>query len=59
MKQKLLPHRLLRNALIIPILLMGYVLHSQTNVFDDVIAISPNHTSLKAALEQEGLDAPA
>jgi uncharacterized surface protein with fasciclin (FAS1) repeats len=26
------------------------------NVFDDIIAVSPVHTSLKAALEQEGLD---
>ena len=32
-------------------------LKAQTNVFDDVIATSPDHTYLKAALEQEGLDA--
>ncbi|MDA9819761.1 fasciclin domain-containing protein [Salibacteraceae bacterium] len=32
-------------------------LSAQTNVFDDVIATSPNHTSLEAALIQEGLDA--
>lgn len=31
-------------------------LYAQTNVFDDVISTSPNHTSLTAALEQEGLD---
>ena len=30
---------------------------AQTNVFDDVIATSPNHTLLEAALIQEGLDA--
>ncbi len=30
---------------------------AQTNVFDDVIAVSPNHTYLEAALIQEGLDA--
>jgi transforming growth factor-beta-induced protein len=30
---------------------------SQTNVFDDVIAVSPAHTSLAAALQQTGLDA--
>jgi uncharacterized surface protein with fasciclin (FAS1) repeats len=30
---------------------------SQTNVYDDVIAVSPDHTTLKAALVQEGLDA--
>lgn len=29
---------------------------AQTNVFDDVIAVSPNHTYLEAALIQEGLD---
>jgi uncharacterized surface protein with fasciclin (FAS1) repeats len=29
---------------------------AQTNVYDDVIAGSANHTSLKAALDQEGLD---
>ena len=30
--------------------------YSQTNVFDDVIALSPNHTSLEAALIQANLD---
>ena len=29
---------------------------SQTNVFDDIIATSPNHTYLEAALQQENLD---
>ena len=29
---------------------------AQTNVFDDVIATSPNHNYLEAALIQEGLD---
>lgn len=33
------------------------VIFSQTNVFDDVIAPSPNHSYLEAALIQEGLDA--
>lgn len=28
---------------------------SQTNVYDDVIAVSPNHTTLKAAIIQAGL----
>lgn len=32
-------------------------LNAQTNVYDDVIATSPNHTSLATALQQEGLDA--
>jgi uncharacterized surface protein with fasciclin (FAS1) repeats len=29
--------------------------NAQTNVYDDVIATSPNHTSLAAAIQQEGL----
>ena len=28
---------------------------AQTNVYDDIIATSPNHTYLKAAIDQEGL----
>jgi uncharacterized surface protein with fasciclin (FAS1) repeats len=42
------------------IVAFGYMCHqaqAQTNVFDDVIATSPAHTYLKAALEQENLDA--
>lgn len=35
----------------------AFVSFGQTNVFDDIIATSPNHTYLKAALEQQGLDA--
>lgn len=31
-------------------------LNAQTNVYDDVIATSPDHTLLAAALQQEGLD---
>lgn len=34
----------------------GSISLAQTNVYDDIIATSPNHTSLKAALDQEGLD---
>ena len=30
--------------------------HAQTNVFDDVIATSPDHNYLEAALVQQGLD---
>lgn len=37
-------------------LLLTFGLSAQTNVFDDVIATSPNHTYLEAALIQEGLD---
>lgn len=29
---------------------------AQTNVYTDIIATSPNHTYLAAALQQEGLD---
>jgi len=29
--------------------------YAQTNVFDNIIATSPNHTLLEAALLQEGL----
>ncbi len=40
----------------VSILLLSSSLSAQTNVFDDVIATSPNHTFLEAALIQEGLD---
>lgn len=36
-------------------MLFSSAIHAQTNVFDDVIAPSPNHTYLEAALIQEGL----
>jgi len=39
------------------VLLLNNTISAQTNVFDDVIATSPNHTYLEAALVQEGLDA--
>jgi len=38
------------------LILSTFGLTAQTNVFDDVIATSPNHTYLEAALIQEGLD---
>lgn len=38
------------------VLLLSTPLFAQTNVFDDVIKTSPNHTYLTAALQQEGLD---
>ncbi len=36
-------------------LILGMNVMSQTNVFDDIIAMSPDHTLLEAALIQEGL----
>ena len=38
------------------LMISGSISLAQTNVYDDIIATSPNHTSLKAALDQEGLD---
>ena len=38
------------------VLFLNAPLNAQTNVFDDVIATSPNHNYLEAALIQEGLD---
>jgi transforming growth factor-beta-induced protein len=43
--------------LLITLLLVSNFSVAQTNVFDDVIATSPNHTYLETALLQEGLDA--
>ena len=56
MKKNLL-HKLTAGFILIGFMLIsGLNLNAQTNVFDDVIAVSPDHTYLKAALEQEGLD---
>ena len=46
---------------IIPAIVFGFLLLSfsskaQTNVYDDVIASSPDHTTLTAALQETGLD---
>lgn len=45
-----------KSTLLFPVLILSFGLRAQTNVFDDVIAPSPNHTYLEAALIQEGLD---
>lgn len=45
---------ILSSAIVVLLNASGF---AQTNVFDDVIATSPNHTYLTAALQQEGLDA--
>jgi uncharacterized surface protein with fasciclin (FAS1) repeats len=42
--------------ILLGLLLSPTLLSAQTNVFDDIIATSPNHTALKAALEQTNLD---
>jgi uncharacterized surface protein with fasciclin (FAS1) repeats len=38
------------------VIIFGSSAFAQTNVFDDVIATSPNHTHLTTALEETGLD---
>jgi transforming growth factor-beta-induced protein len=40
----------------ISMLFISFGVNAQTNVFDDVIAASPNHNYLEAALVQQGLD---
>jgi uncharacterized surface protein with fasciclin (FAS1) repeats len=56
MRKKITLSKLGKPTLIFPMLLISIGLQAQTNVFDDVIAPSPNHTYLEAALVQEGLD---
>ena len=46
-----------RTSLFLFLMTYIFTLSAQTNVFDDVIATSPNHTYLETALLQEGLDA--
>jgi uncharacterized surface protein with fasciclin (FAS1) repeats len=56
MKRKLISLNLKLASVSLSMLLLTFGLSAQTNVFDDVIATSPNHTLLEAALIQEGLD---
>jgi uncharacterized surface protein with fasciclin (FAS1) repeats len=56
MKRKLISLNLKSASVSVSMLLLTFGLSAQTNVFDDVIATSPNHTLLEAALIQEGLD---
>lgn len=49
--------QMLRTTAVAFCLMIANGLSAQSNVFDDIIASSPNHTALKAALEQEGLEA--
>ncbi|XOV66394.1 MAG: fasciclin domain-containing protein [Fluviicola sp.] len=53
MKKMLLPMKAYLSALVLSIMAFGA--SAQTNVFDDVIAPSPNHTSLEAAIIQANL----
>ncbi len=45
-----------RIASVLLLMLLSFPIYSQTNVYTDIIATSPNHTYLAAALQQEGLD---
>ena len=50
MKRKLISLNLKSASASLSMLLLTFGLSAQTNVFDDVIATSPNHTLLEAAL---------
>jgi uncharacterized surface protein with fasciclin (FAS1) repeats len=56
MKKNTLQLGFRKSALALSLVLTVFSSSAQTNVYDDVIAGSANHTSLKAALDQEGLD---
>ena len=56
MKKTFLPLNFKAVSASLSMLLLTFGLSAQTNVFDDVIATSPNHTYLEVALIQEGLD---
>lgn len=43
-------------VLVLFVALSGVFANAQTNVFDNIIATSPDYTILKTALQQEGLD---
>ncbi len=57
MKKNLNPSKLFsRISISFSMLVISFGMNAQTNVFDNVIAVSPNHTYLEAALIQQGLD---
>lgn len=56
MKKQIFNSGLRKIILPISALVVSFGINAQTNVFDDVIAVSPNHTYLEAALVQQGLD---
>lgn len=57
MKKTITPFSSLKSILGAFAILAATSVTAQTNVFDDVIATSPDHNYLEAALVQEGLDA--
>jgi uncharacterized surface protein with fasciclin (FAS1) repeats len=56
MKKQIIKPSLRKLMLPVSALVLSFGINAQTNVFDDVIAVSPNHNYLEAALVQEGLD---
>jgi transforming growth factor-beta-induced protein len=56
MKKQIFTFGLRKLALPVSALFLSLGINAQTNVFDNVIAPSPNHTYLEAALIQQGLD---
>ena len=56
MKRKITPFGALKSTLGVVAFFAISSINAQTNVFDDVIATSPDHNYLEAALVQEGLD---
>jgi uncharacterized surface protein with fasciclin (FAS1) repeats len=55
MKRKTIIHKMRRWSLVSAFFLSLGISNAQTNVYDNVIATSPNHTSLAAAIQQAGL----
>lgn len=47
-------HKIIRKSFFLLVILFSTTSMAQ-NVYDDIIAVSPNHTTLDAALQQEGL----
>jgi uncharacterized surface protein with fasciclin (FAS1) repeats len=56
MKKTITPFSSLKNTFGAIAIFAATSVSAQTNVFDDVIATSPDHNYLEAALVQEGLD---
>jgi len=57
MKKNLNPSKVFsRISISFSMFIISFGMNAQTNVFDNVIAVSPNHTYLEAALLQQGLD---